>query len=53
MMLCETYFIVVIDELQGESGVGQLQSFQQSSIGRLTRLQRALTPVEVLKPGGD
>lgn len=40
-----TYLIVVIDELQGESGVGQLHGLQQGSIGRLARLQRSLTPV--------
>lgn len=39
------YLVVVIDELQGESGVGQLHGLQQGSIGRLTRLQRSLTPV--------
>lgn len=38
------YLIVVIDELQRESGAGQLHGLQQGSIGRLTGLQRSLTP---------
>lgn len=42
---CVIYLVVVIDELQRESGVGQLHGLQQRSIGRLTRLQCPLTPV--------
>ena len=43
--LSAIYLVVVIYELQGESGVGQLHGLQQGSIGRLARLQRSLTPV--------
>lgn len=45
LTLCVVYLVVVIDKLQGESGVGQLHSLQQGTIGRLTRLQCSLTPV--------
>lgn len=38
------YLVIVVDELQGESGVGQLHGFQQGPIRGLTRLHRSLPP---------
>ena len=37
------YLVVIIDELQGKSCVGQLHGLQQGSVWRRARLQRSLT----------
>lgn len=39
------YLVLVVDELQGELGVGQLHGLQQGAVRRLASLQGPLTPV--------
>lgn len=44
-LLIVAYLVLVINELQGELGVGQLHGLQQGPVGRLASLQGSLTPV--------